>query len=152
MRSLLGLTRAEATPIELLARSGGQSAHDTLQVVPAPTVAEGTFRVQFLASGVSHAQQEDPKVERIIARLAPGTQLDLVDDLTNDFNPKAMLISHKGHSLGWLPDYMVEEVRDARARSERVEVTVEHANGSGAPWHLRLLCHLEAIAKKFDGH
>ena len=48
----LGLTREDATPAELLARSP-ESPHDTIQVVPEPTeMPDGTLVRMFLASGI----------------------------------------------------------------------------------------------------
>jgi hypothetical protein len=145
LRRSLGLGRSEATPVELLARTGGVSPHDALQVVPEPSVIDGRLTVLFLASGVRHASAEDPRVERQIARLRPGAELDLVDEPTNEFNPHAICLRHRRTTLGWIPDYMVEEVHRLRATGSKVTVSVEQANGSEASWHLRLLCRLEAV-------
>lgn len=144
LRISLGLSRAEATPVELLARTAGISAHDTLQVVPEPTIDDGHLTCLFLASGVSHANDEDPRVQGRVARLAPGAELSLVDEPANPHNPRAILLCHGKRTLGWVPDYMVDEIHRLRSSAAEMAVTVEHANGPDAPWHLRLLCRLQA--------
>lgn len=50
-----------------------------------------------------------------------------------------------GRRLGWVPDYLVDHVRDLRTlNGHDPEVTVEHVNGPAAPPHMRLLCRLSA--------
>ncbi len=139
----LGLDAAAATPVELLARSWGWSAHDTIQIVPEPDIApDGTSTRRFLVSGVSHADEEQPDaVNTVIAQLQPGQRLDLVDEPDNPVNPDAVVLEASGRRLGWIPDYLIPDV--LKAERERIEVYVEQANGSTVPWHLRLLCRLD---------
>lgn len=137
----LGLTRETATPVELLARSWGRSTHDTIQIVPEPELhSDGSFSRLFLVSGVSHADEAHPeRVSSRVATLKAGRELDLRDEPDNPVDSRAILVEASGHRLGWIPAYLVEEVHKFR---DRVEVRVERANGSGTPWHLRLLCRL----------
>lgn len=141
----IGLTRADATPAELLARSP-DSQHDTIQVVPEPVETEdGTIVRTFLVSGVRHADAiSDGTLASVIGRLEPGARLDLVPEPTNPYNPQALQVSLKSTVIGWLPDYLVEEVHGFIAAQRHVEVTVERANGPEAPWHVRLQCRLTA--------
>jgi hypothetical protein len=137
----LGLTREQATPFEMLARTSGQRTTDAVQVVPEPLAdADGTIRQLFLASGVRYW----PDVESALARLHPGDALELVDDPGNDHDPRAILLhSRTGQRVGYIPSYMLDEVH--KLREERaLAVTVVRANGPEVPWHLRLLCQLEA--------
>jgi hypothetical protein len=140
----LGLSREEATPTELLARSWGASPHDTIQVIPEPTLDDdGREARLFLASGVRHVDEDDPEtVGRTIARLRPGQALQLQDEPTNPFNDQAILLLHEGTPLGWVPDYLLDYVHKNRGGGAHVDVTVEHVNGSDRPWHLRLLCRM----------
>lgn len=61
---------------------------------------------------------------------------------TNPHNPRAIQLAAKGALVGWLPDYLVEEVHGYLAARRIVEVAVERANGPDAPSHVRLQCRL----------
>lgn len=139
----IGLTRADATPAELLARSPG-SQHDTIQVVPETVETEdGTIVRTFLVSGVRHADAISAgTLTSIIERLESGALLELVSESTNPYNPRALQLSFDSTVIGWLPDYLVDEVHSYIAAERHVEVTVERANGPEAPWHVRLQCRL----------
>lgn len=140
----LGLTREEATPMELLARSWGLSPHDTMQVIPEPTRGVDESEVlHFLASGVRHVDEGDPeRVGRLIARLHVGQPLELEDEPSNRFNEDAIVLLADGKRVGWVPDYLLDYVHKHRGAGAQVHVAVEHANGSERPWHLRLLCRM----------
>lgn len=141
----LGLTRDEATPVELLARSGGWTPHDTIQVVPEPVIdGTGTEVRPFLVSGARHVDEDNPdRVGTVIAKLKPGTPLDLADEPDNPSNPRAIVVAKDRQRVGWVPDYLLDYVHKQRDAGKRISVLVEHANGPEAPWHLRLLCRLE---------
>lgn len=143
----VGLTRESATPAELLARTPG-SAHDTIQVVPEPTETDdGRLERTILVSGVRHADTlSDGVVSSLIARLRPGMNLELTPEPTNQYNPHALQVTYHGTVLGWLPDYLVDEVRSFVASARRVTLAVERANAASTPWHLRLLCRLTVSA------
>jgi transcriptional regulator with XRE-family HTH domain len=145
--SALGLDRDKATPVELLARSWGRSTHDTIQIVPEPDEhPDGTLSRLFLISGASHVDESDPsKVEKLIAKLRPGQPLGLRDEPENPVNPDAILLEANGQQVGWMPDYLLGEIR--KIASSRVSVSVERANGPATPWHLRLLCRLNVAAE-----
>ena len=139
----LGLTREEATPVELLARSGGASPHDTIQVVPEPVEHEdGNAVLPFLVSGVRHVDDAST-VNKRIASLREGEELDLRDEPDNPHNDRAVRLEAKGQPVGWIPDYLLEQVWKNRGAGRRIHVTVERANGPETPWHIRLLCRLE---------
>ncbi len=146
----LGLTRAEATPVELLARSGGWTPHDTIQVVPEPVVDDEGKEVRpFLVSGVRHVDEDNlDRVAALVAELRPGQQLDLADEPDNPTNPRAILLQTAGQCIGWIPDYLLDYVHKQRDAGKHVAAVVEHANGAEAPWHMRLLCRLEVSARE----
>lgn len=145
----LGLTREDATPIELLARSWGQSPHDTIQIVPEPHEhPDGTESLLFLVSGVSHAHEDiegdtPEAVTERVAGLQPGQPLEWRDDQDNRFNDRAIRLEVDGYLVGWVPDYLLDYVHKKRGESHGFRVVVERANGRNRPWHLRLLCRLE---------
>lgn len=145
----LGLTRDEATPVELLARSAAAAIDDdddTVQVVPEPRVrADGTETRRFLVSGCRHADEDADRAEvtRRIAELHPGDELALVDEPDNEFNPRAIqLHDPDGRQVGWVPDYLLDYVHKRRGEGA-VRALVERANGPDTPWHLRILARLE---------
>lgn len=145
LASALGLEQNKATPVELLARSWAQDVHDTVQVVPEPTVRpDGTSERMFLASGVRHVDEANPDgVAKRIAKLKHGDALTLRDEPTNPVNEHAIVLDASGKPVGWVPDYLLEEVHKQRDAGFEVGVFVEHANGMDVPWHLRLLCRVE---------
>lgn len=148
IREALGLTSDEATPIELLARSWGQSPHDTIQVVPEPEEnADGSEAMWFLVSGISHAHEDansdtPDAVTARVARLEAGQEVALRDEPENRFNDRAIRLEVQAKLVGWIPGYLLDYVHKKRADGYLLRVTVDQANGPDLPWHLRLLCRL----------
>lgn len=153
----LGLTRDEATPVELLTRSWGQSPHDRLQIVPDPLRRpDGTESLRFLASGVSHAHEVQPgdtpdAVTERVAGLRAGQELDWLDEPDNTHNSQAIRLEVDGRLVGWVPDYLLDYVHKSRGPDADLRFVVERANGADRPWHLRLLCRLDVIPKGSAG-
>jgi len=130
---------ALATPMEVLARSGGRRPGDTIELLPEPNVAEtGETDCLFLVHGIRYAEG----AEAAIGQLRRGQELQLVEDPSNPVNPLAVRVTdNDGGPLGWVPDPLVpyvQRVRNAGATSLRVE----RANGPEVGFHMRLLVHL----------
>jgi transcriptional regulator with XRE-family HTH domain len=140
----LGLTQDLATPAELLARSPSESPHDTIQVIPEPTeMVDGTLVRTFLVSGVRHADEQSPeRAGQLGNSLEPGTPLQLVPEPTNPMNPRALQLAANGAVIGWVPDYLVDEIHMYIEGTRPFSFVIERANGPETPWHLRLLCRL----------
>ncbi len=67
-------------------------------------------RSLFLES--ANINEEDPDgLSGVIAALTPGTPLQLVPDPHNPKNPSALQLAVEDRILGWVPDYLVDEVR-----------------------------------------
>ncbi len=147
----LGLTRHDATPAELLARSP-ESPHETIQVVPEPTeMSDGTLVRVFLVSGARHVDERDPEsVSRLIENLPVGAPLELVPEPDNRKNPKALRLAAHGKPVGWVPDYLLAEVHNYIDSNRPVSFVVDRANGPDVPWHLRLLCRLTVAPSPLD--
>lgn len=140
----LGLSKAQATPAELLARSASESPHDTIQVVPEPEeLPDGTLLRRFLVSGVRHVDEQRPEhVGRAVERLAPGRELRVVPEPSNPAQPRALQLAAGRTVVGWVPTYLLDEIHDYLAQGHQLKFEVERANGSTVSWHLRLLCKL----------
>jgi hypothetical protein len=140
----LGLTRRDATPVELLARSWGSAPHDTIQVVPEPVrVPGGVETMPFLASGVRHVTEGQPAVITArVERLKREAVLSLKDEPDNPSSERAIVLECDEGPVGWMPAYLLDYVHKQRGEKE-VRVSVLQSNGADVPWHLRLLCLLE---------
>jgi hypothetical protein len=141
--TLLGLGPQEWTPLEVLARSAGERATDTVQVVAElQTDAHGRLSTVFPASGVRHVEGADER----IAHLARGQELFIRCEPDNPWDPRSLLLDvATSEPVGWVPAYLLDEVHKYREEARQFRVTVEQANGPEAPWHLRLLCRLVII-------
>jgi hypothetical protein len=141
------LSRAEATPAELLAHNP-DSVHDTIQVVPEPLeLHDGSLVRTFLVSGVRHVDEENPdRIGDLVGRLSAGATLGLAAEPDNPRNDRALLVTTGRTPIGWVPDYLLGEVNTYLQSDGDVVVTVERANGAEAPWHMRLLCRITYTA------
>lgn len=128
-------------PVEILARSGGGRATDTVHVVAEPQVApDGRHTLLFLTSGVRHIEDVDERLNR----LAVGDLLTLRPQPDNPVDDRALLVDASlEEPVGWVPRYLLDLVHGYLDRSA-VEVYVERINGPEVVPHLRLLCRLEA--------
>ncbi len=127
----------DVTPLEVLARSGGQRAGDGIMLLPVPEVsAHGQTHCLFLVHGMRHT----PGADQRVGRLAPGDRLALLAEPDNDVNPRAVLVVEDGaQPLGYVPDALlgyVDSVRDPR-------VTVVRVNGPEVGSRLRLLVRVD---------
>jgi HIRAN domain-containing protein len=138
----LDLSLEQATPFEVLARTGGSRVTDTFHVVAEPAAdRDGRVRTLFLAHGVRHVDGAD----EVIARLRPGDPLTLRPEPDNNHNSRALLIdAEAGGAVGYVPDWMLDIVRRMTDIDPDYRLSVEVANGPETPAHLRLLCRLEA--------
>ena len=121
-----------AEPFEVLARSGGRSATDTLELTPMPE--PGPLDLRFLVHGVRHLTEAER--ERI-ETLRPGQPLALRPEPQD---ADAVLVTDDGHRLGYVPRPLLEYVRPAMERHH--ELTVERVNPPAAGFHMRLLVRL----------
>jgi hypothetical protein len=130
------------TPVEVLLRTGGPRATDTFHIVDDLSWSDdGHVVSRFLASGIRHVEGADARLRA----LEVGRQLKLRDEPSNPVNCRTVLIDvHGGDPVGYVPDWLVDDV--LRLRSEAVDFTLvaERVNPE-APFHLRLLCRIEAV-------
>jgi hypothetical protein len=136
----LGLT-VEASRLDILSRSGGLPKGDSVSLAESPAVAEGgATEAIFLVRGVSYAVRQH-RTEAAADSLQTGDRLTLVDDSTNEANPRALLLeASDGARVGWIPDLLVEYAHQVRSGGGFVELLQN--NGPTAPWHTRLLVRM----------
>jgi len=140
----LGLDSSVSTPMEVLARTGGPRATDTFHLVDDfREDAEGRVVGRFLASGVRHVANSGDNLSRLVA----GTGLRLVAEPDNPRNARAQLVCVDGGApVGYVPDWLLDDLEDLRSRASRFEVIAEQVSPDAEP-HLRLLCRIEATVR-----
>lgn len=124
-----------ADPFEVLARSGGRSAVDTLELTPLPE--PGPVDLTFLVHGIRHLEQGEQ--ERVDA-LAPGEELDLTPEPENKFDGRAVLVTRDACRLGYVPGPLLPSIH--RIMRSDLRVAVERVNAHEAGFHMRLLVRL----------
>jgi hypothetical protein len=134
---------ADAEPMEILARSQGRRHGDRYQLLPEPLVdLDGSTKYSFLVNGVRHALDEDPSIEHVLASLTPGDPLALLNDESNNVNPRAILVTADSRDrLGWVPDLLLGYIHEVCQHSHEV-VRVVHVNGPDTDPHFRLLAEI----------
>jgi hypothetical protein len=141
----LGLA-PDATPLDVLSRSGGERKGDAVQVIEEPSVdLAGTTESTFLVRGARYATDQYSSASAAEA-LTAGDRLSVVPDPSNPANPSALHIATlAGLPIGWVPDLLIPYVRIVFAGNSRLVVL--RNNGPTAPWHLRLLVRLTGHAE-----
>ncbi|MEI4273425.1 HIRAN domain-containing protein [Klenkia sp. LSe6-5] len=129
----------DATPLEVLARSGGQRAGDGIMLLPEPAVdASGRTHCHFLVHGIRYLADAEP----LLTRLRVGDRLVLRSEPENNTNPRALVVvESSGQKLGYVPDALLDYAHSVRERA----LTVVRVNGPEVGVRLRLLVRL-------DGH
>jgi uncharacterized protein YegP (UPF0339 family) len=139
---MLGLS-VEADPFEILARSEGRRATDTIEVFPEPNLDNGTVTCRFLVHGVRHIAGAHDAIDD----LRVGEALYVLPDPLNEFDEQAVLLRTGDYRLvGYLPAYLTSLIhRPLNAYGlDAVRVNVAHIGDRSGPSHLRLLCTLAA--------
>lgn len=138
------------TPMEILARTGGPRVTDTFHLVDDFVSNRGGLVItRFLASGVRHVAGSGASLEKVHV----GDQLELRAERTNPVNSRALLVcAGSGAPLGYVPDWLLNDLISLRDRSESFQVFAERVSPNEHP-HLRLLCRVEArsdLAQRSD--
>lgn len=124
-----------AAPFEVLARSGGRSAVDTLELTPMPQ--PGPVDILFLVHGIRYL---DERQQARVDALHDGQDLGLVADPYNPHDHRAVLVTRENHKLGFVPGPLLEAVHIVMKSSYRLRV--ERVNPPEAGFHMRLLVRL----------
>ena len=149
--SSLGLTAENPSPIQILARSGGRRATDSIEVFAPPlrdSVA-GRNRLAsyfFLAHGVRHMKD---CAQRFAETLKHGDRLFIMHDLQNPADRDALTLRTEDYCcVGFLPRYLLADSWELLRTDGAIEVTVERLNPPPAPVQQRILCKLQAVPEE----
>jgi len=134
---------ASATPFEVLTRSGGRSAVDTLEITPVPE--PGPVDLCFLVHGIRHLSQAE---HRRIDALKAGQSLHLVAEPSNPADSHALLVTDDGGRLGYVPRPLLRYVH--AIADQPYTMTVARVNPAEAGFHMRLLVRLEGTLLRTD--
>lgn len=137
----LGLDSATATPVDILARSGGRRVTDPLEVFAelVPSHSEDRFETHFFVRGIRHFAG----AEEAVIRLRHGDVLRLQPETSNAINPRALLLAcHDDRCVGYVPDYLVDDLNDLAKVDPSLRVEVVRVNPAPSPSQQRLLCRL----------
>jgi hypothetical protein len=136
----VGLDVQDASVAEVLGRTNGRRATDRIEtiLVPVPD-ARGRYRTHFFLRGVNHASG----AEAVIATLAPDERLTIAKDPGNPYNPRARQLHARGHKLGFVPDYLVDDLDALESAGIVPGVFGERSNLPPQPAHYRLLCRID---------
>jgi hypothetical protein len=134
----LALDMEQAEPFTVLARTGGRRLTDRLEVFAPPVASGDSVEGVFLARGIRHV----PGAEIAVAKLQPMDRLLVLADLQNAASRLALALrSSHCEMLGYVPDYLAEELGLLNADPTHLKVTALKVNPDPAPVHHRLLCH-----------
>jgi hypothetical protein len=138
----LGLRGKSVSVVELLGRSEGRRQTDCVETVLAarPNPETGGYLTHFLVRAVRHI----PGAEDAAAKLRVGDVLSIRIDHTNPVNARARLLSDRGADVGFVPDYLLEDMEALDRQALAATFTVERVNPSPHPPQHRLLVRVDA--------
>ncbi len=130
----------QAEPFTVLARTGGRRESDKLEVFATPRVNDAHGEGLFLVRGVRHIPGADAALEL----LQVDERLYVLADLQNVVNPSALMVRDERMALlGYVPDYLAQELGVHRYPLHELQVRVLKVNPHPAPVHHRILCKFE---------
>lgn len=140
----LGLDPAEGgfDVAELLGRGRGLRETDRIEtvLVPRQDPAHGRYVTHFLVRAVRHVES----AEAVASELEAGDRLRPQIDADNPVNPRARKLVADSGVVGYLPDYLVDELDALELAGSEPSLVVERVNPPPMPAHHRVLVRLEA--------
>lgn len=135
----LGLSEEQATPMNILARSGGLRGTDQLQMFRKIEVRDsGSYEHFFFIHGLSHLSKS---AQKRVDTLIEGERLYLCFDCQNSYDEHAVLIraDNPAEIVGYCPRYLARDIGVLFENSDKLLVTVEKI-AKDAPSNYRLMC------------
>lgn len=139
----LGLSAATTSPIQILSRSGGRRATDTLELFPLPVFEpDHGYRTWFWSHALRHI---NPLALDRISELSSGERLYVLHDIQNPVDPLALALRTEDRVIvGYMPSYLLDDAHTLTQTCESCEVFVDRINPAPAPIQQRLLCRLQS--------
>ena len=140
---LIGLDSTPVGAMQILSRSGGRRATDTLELFPQPErTPDSGYRTWFWSHGIRHLPVSP---EERIRLLQPGERLELRTDVCNPVVKDALQIWTSDEvCVGYMPSYLMDEVRHLGEYSAQCEIYVDRINPEPSPIQQRLLLRMES--------
>jgi hypothetical protein len=139
----LGLEQ-DAEAFSLLARSGGRRATERSETeifAPPHLRDDGVCETHFFLRGIGRI----PNADRIASELEEGARLLCRIERDNPVNSKAVVLTNDRHSIvGYLPDYLCDDVAALLETGVEVQVKVARINSIHTALSNRVLCMLTA--------
>jgi len=133
----------QASPLEILAVSGGERQTDNLEVFPKiERQNDRSFKCRFLLHGWRLLNPQG--VERL-SRLKPGDALQVAVELNNPATTLAIQLQTVPdyHMVGWSPRYLVRDLIKVLEEPAHIAAKVVQVNPSPAPSRMRIVVELE---------
>jgi hypothetical protein len=126
----------DASPLDILGRSGGRREGDSLFLVQKPSIEDdGSSHAIFFVHGVRHIAGASER----IAMLTEGDELRLQPAPDNPVNTRALLVTATDSSpLGYVPDLLVDYVHKL-FEVDAPKLFVLQRNDEDSPPNMRLL-------------
>lgn len=140
----LNIAENKDEPINILARTGGKKATDTLEVFPYPIKDEnGLYEINFFARGLRYLPS--PSVDRIL-KLQEDELLYLEPEPENVHDSNALILrTEDNYKVGYCPRYLNSDfLLLIKENPNHVQVRVDRVNPAPTPLQQRLLCNLTA--------
>ncbi|NAW59668.1 HIRAN domain-containing protein, partial [Vibrio sp. V36_P2S2PM302] len=142
----LGLSEKQATPMNILARSGGLRGTDQLQMFRKIEVKDsGSYEHFFFAHGLSHLTKS---AQKRVDSLTVGERLFLCFDCQNTYDENAIIVrtDDPAEIIGYCPRYLAKDISTLFSISDSLTVSVEKI-AKDAPSNYRLMCKVSGIVK-----
>lgn len=138
----LGFDDDAASPLNILARSGGIRSTDQLQIFKRIEFdTDGRFEYFFFLHSLGYLGEA---ADKRVSELKPGEVLRLCPDPQNTYDVNAVLAraDSPAQVVGYCPRYLADEIRQMlNMDPTSLTLTVEKISAS-APYNYRLLCKL----------
>jgi hypothetical protein len=137
-----GLDPRQANTVDILGRSLGHRQTDQIETVLEPEHHPVTdeYVTYFLVRGVRWV----PGADDAACRLSVGQILRPEIDVSNESNPRARLLFAGDETLGYLADYLVDDLDRIEASGSKATFAVERVNPPPHPSHHRVLVRMSA--------
>lgn len=143
----LDLSEEEATPMNILARSGALRGTDQLQMFRKIEFDDfGVFEHFFFVHGLSHLTKS---AQKRVEALKSGERLFLCLDHQNKYDASAVIVraDNPAEIVGYCPRYLAKDISLLLGDSENIiDVTVERI-AKDAPKNYRLMCKVSGQIK-----